>query len=223
VVGVAQAIGLGEFFPWEHLEEYVDWELKETGKGITVEQLKQSPDGMVKMYPPAELYKKYEKRGFRTPSGKVELYSSILEGFGYDPLPIYKEPAESPLSQPALAQEYPLLCNNGVKPLVHTHSQFHGLPGIREIFPEPYAALNPATASQYGVQEGEWIAVESPRARVKLKAKTTKAVPPGTVFIPHGWREPRYNDLTDDKAVDPIGGGFSTRAFLCRIEKLKGE
>lgn len=223
VVGVAQTIGLGEFFPWQSLEEYVDWELKESGKGITVEQLKQSPDGIVKIYPPAELYKKYEKKGFRTPSGKVELYSSILEEFGYDPLPIYREPTESPLSQPVLAQEYPLICNNGMKPLVHTHSQFHELPCIKETFPEPYAALNPATASQYGVQEGEWIAVESPRASVTLKAKTTKAVPPGTVFIPHGWREPRYNDLTDDKMVDPIGGGFSTRAFLCRIEKLEGE
>jgi len=220
VTGVAETLGLAEFFPWESLEEYVDWELKATGKGITVEQLKHSPDGIVKVYPPAELYKKYKKKGFKTPSGKVELYSSILEEYGYDPLPVYKEPVESPISQPGLAKEYPLICNNGMKPLVHTHSQFHELPWIKEISPEPFAALNPNTASKYGVKDGERIVVESPRAGVKLKAKITKVVPPDTVFIPHGWKEPRYNDLTDDKNVDPIAGSFSTRAFLCRLRKV---
>ncbi|GAH89610.1 unnamed protein product, partial [marine sediment metagenome] len=163
---------------------------------------------------------KYEKQGFKTPSGKVELYSTILEKFGYEPLPVYREPAESPISKPELAKEYPLICNNGMKPLVHTHSQFHDLPWIKEIFPEPFAALNPATAQQYSIKDGERVIIESPRASVRLKAKITKAVPPNTVFIPHGGKEPLYNDLTDDKMVDPIGGGFSTRAFLCRLRKV---
>jgi anaerobic selenocysteine-containing dehydrogenase len=220
VAGVAKALGLAEFFPWESLEEYVDWELKTTKKGITVKQLKESPDGVTKIYPSSELYRKYERKGFKTPSGKVELYSTILEGYGYEPLPIYREPAESPISQPELAQDYPLICNNGMKPLVHTHSQFHELPWIKQIFPEPFAALNPATGSKYGLKDGEWIIVESPRASVQLKAKITKAVPPNTVFIPHGGKEPRYNDLTDDKNVDPIAGSFSTRAFLCRLKKV---
>lgn len=220
VAGVARALGLAEFFPWESLEEYVDWEFEATGKGITVEQLKQSPDGITKIYPPSELYRKYERKGFKTPSGKVELYSSILEEYGYGPLPVYREPAESPRSQPELAQEYPLICNTGMKPLVHTHSQFHELPWIKAIFPEPFAAINLATARKYGVQDGEWVVVESPRASVQLKLKMTKAVPPDAVFIPHGWKEPRYNDLTDDQNVDPIAGSFSTRAFLCRLKKV---
>jgi hypothetical protein len=38
--------------------------------------------------------KKYEKRGFATPSSKLELSSSILEKLGYDPLPFFEEPAE---------------------------------------------------------------------------------------------------------------------------------
>ena len=220
VSGVAKALGLEEFFPWENLTQYVDWELKATGKGITVEQLKQSPDGIVKIYPPSQLYKKYERQGFKTPSGKVELYSSILEKFGYEPLPVYKEPAESPISKPELAEKYPLICNNGMKPLVHTHSQFHELPSIKNILPEPFAAINPATAIKYGVKNGEVVIVESPRAGIRLKAKVTKAVPPDTVFIPHGWRDLGYNDLTDDEAVDPIAGSFSTRAFLCRLIRV---
>lgn len=220
VSGVAKALGLEEFFPWKSLEEYVGWEFEATDKGITVDQLKQNPDGITKIYPASELYRKYEKKGFKTPSGKVELYSGILEEYGYDPLPVYREPAESPRSQPELAQDYPLICNNGMKPLVHTHSQFQELPWIKAIFPEPFAGVNPATGAKYGVQDGEWVIVESPRASVQLKAKITKTVPPNTVFIPHGWKEPRYNDLTDDKNVDPIAGSFSTRAFLCRLKKI---
>ena len=38
----------------------------------------------------------YEKTGFATPTGKVELSSTILKKLGYDPLPKYEEPAESP-------------------------------------------------------------------------------------------------------------------------------
>jgi len=219
VVGVAKALGLEEYFPWDNLEEYVDWELKATGKDFTVEQVKQSPDGLLTLYPPDKVYKKYESKGFRTPSGKVELYSSILEEFGYDPLPVYREPAESPVSTPELAKKYPLICNNGMKPVVHTHSQFHELPWIKGIFPEPFAAVHPSTASKYHVKDGGQVIVESLRAHIKLKAKITMAVPPNTVFIPHGWKEPHYNDLTDDKNVDPIAGSFSTRAFLCELRK----
>lgn len=220
VAGVAKALGLEECFPWKDLAEYVDWQLKEIGRDITVEQLRQSPDGIVKVYPPSQLYRKYEKKGFKTRSGKVELYSSILEEFGYEPLPVYREPAESPISQPELAKEYPLICNAGMKPLVHTHSQFHELPWIQEICPEPNAFLNPSTATEYEVNNGEMIVVESPRGSIRLKAKLTKAVPPNTVFIPHGWRGLGHNNLTDDRVVDPIAGSFSTRAFLCRLNKV---
>ena len=221
VAGLAHALGLGEFFPWENLEAYVDWELKEAGMvDFDVNDLKESLNGIIKVYSPAELYKKYEKRGFKTPSGKVELYSSILENFGYDPLPIYREPAESPISRPEICNDYPLICNNGMKPGVHTHSQFHDLPWIKGIFPEPYAAINPETATRYNIQNGEKVIVKSPRGQITLPVKITKTIPSGMVFIPHGWEEPLYNDLTDDHEVDPISGGFSTRAFLCTVQKV---
>lgn len=62
-----------------------------------------------KHYP--EMYRKYEgfMEGFFTQSKNVELYSERLEELGYDPLPVYKEPAESPVSRPDIANEYPLI------------------------------------------------------------------------------------------------------------------
>jgi hypothetical protein len=52
-------------------------------------------------------YKKYEEKGFGSPTGKVELYSTAFEKHGYDPLPFYREPPESPVSTPELLEEYP--------------------------------------------------------------------------------------------------------------------
>ncbi len=65
-------------------------------KGIDFETMKK----MSYIQIPYE-YKKYEKRGvFRTPTGKIELYSTLFEKLGYDPLPYYEEPPESPYSAP---------------------------------------------------------------------------------------------------------------------------
>ncbi len=57
---------------------------------------------------PDQVYYKYktdywkEGGGFPTPSGKFEFHSNHLEGLGYDPLPVYREPGESPISRPDL-------------------------------------------------------------------------------------------------------------------------
>jgi len=77
--------------------------------GITFEQLREKGFFTV----PLE-YRKHQARGrFMTPSGKVELYSQYLESLGYDPLPHYEEPPESPLSTPELAEKYPLVLTTG--------------------------------------------------------------------------------------------------------------
>lgn len=54
-------------------------------------------------------YEKYKERGFSTPTGKVELYSTVLEKWGYDPLPEYRELPESPYSTPQLSEAYPYI------------------------------------------------------------------------------------------------------------------
>ena len=60
-------------------------------------------------------YRKYEQQGFSTPSGRVELVSSKMQRAGQPGLPIYVEPPISPLSQPELAKDYPLVLISGCK------------------------------------------------------------------------------------------------------------
>jgi anaerobic selenocysteine-containing dehydrogenase len=87
--------------PWRSNDEYVEASLADTD--LTYEELCEK--GAVIWEPK---YRKYVERGFRTPSGKVELYSPRMQQHGYEPLPTYKECEESPVILPRLAEKYPL-------------------------------------------------------------------------------------------------------------------
>jgi anaerobic selenocysteine-containing dehydrogenase len=87
-------------------EDFENFRLKNSG--VTFDVLKERYYIMAPME-----YKNYEKRGFNTPSGKVELYSSRFEKYGYDPLPHYVEPLEGPISTPEVAEKYPFILITG--------------------------------------------------------------------------------------------------------------
>ena len=58
-------------------------------------------------------YRKYKQSGFSTPTKKFELYSTLLENWGYDPLPVFREPPESPVRTPKLFRDYPYILITG--------------------------------------------------------------------------------------------------------------
>jgi len=86
--------------------------------GLTWQQVKDKPY----LRGPVEYYK-HEKRGFSTPTRKVELYSTILEEWGYDPLPQHHEVPESPVSRPDMLEEYPYILITGARTPVFYHSE----------------------------------------------------------------------------------------------------
>ena len=99
---LAKRLGFGEHFPWQTDEEVTEYLLK--GCTTSYQELKESPNGV--FFTPIE-YEVYKERGFPTPSGKVEIYSKTMEELGYDALPVYYEPTQSPVSTPELAKLYP--------------------------------------------------------------------------------------------------------------------
>jgi len=211
---LAERMGFSDFLPWTNEEEAINYRLK--ALGISLADLKGRPSGF--LYDDWQ-ERKYLIHGFNTPSGKVELYSKELEDYGYAPLPVFDEPAESPYSTPGLASSFPLILTTGARTMPYMHSRFHNIPSLRKLSPEPLVELHPEKARELGIEEGEMVRVESIRGALTVKAKFNQEIEPGIIFIPHGWEEANANLLTNNEKLDPITGFPGDRALLARISK----
>ena len=130
-------------------------------------------------------YGHYRAGGFKTPSGKIELYSSNLEKWGFDPLPIHRaNTGESDLSG-----EYPLVLTNW-KPGVFRHSNLRQVARLRADHPDPLVDINPETAQMLGIGNGEWVYIETSRGRIRHRAKLADRLDPRVIIIEHGWWYP---------------------------------
>jgi anaerobic selenocysteine-containing dehydrogenase len=225
---LAKKMGHQSDWPWQDVAEMLDYLLKPIN--MTYPELKQK--GIVSI---PRRYRKYEEKGFKTTSGKIELNSEILKQKGYEPLPIYREPPESPFNA-ALAQKYPLILITGGRLPVYNHTEMRNIPWLREIVPEPYMEIHPDTAQKRGIKQNEWVRVESPRGKIKVQAKLTLGIAPQVVRIPErwwypeigpptfGWKDVNVNILTSsDPPFDPALGSWSTRVLLCEVKKAEGE
>jgi anaerobic selenocysteine-containing dehydrogenase len=86
--------------------------------------------------------------------------------------------------------------------------------------PEPLADINTQSASQYGIKDGDRIAVETKRGRIELKVKVSEDMLPDVVNISHGWDEANVNILTDETPANTVGGQPALTSLLCRISKI---
>ncbi len=123
-------------------------------------------------------YQAYERYGFRTPSGKVELWSERVAEVGQDPLPAFLEPAESPLSTPDVAADYPLVLTTGARHVAYVASRGRNLPSLRRLMPEPVLDIHPQTAAALGVAEGGRVRVVSPRVPWRSRPPHCRFGPP---------------------------------------------
>jgi len=169
--------------------------------------------------------------GFPTPTGKLELYSNVLEGMGYDPLPYFVEPAESPYSTPELAKEYPLVLSSGYRQPFYFLSQYRNLPWLRSFQEYPVAQINPETAEKLGIEDGDWVWIESPRGRILQVARLFPGIDPRVVMVTgnciypeepapfHGLFLSNPNVLTSNDHCDPMFGSPDLTCLLCKVYK----
>ena len=212
---LARRMGWGTYYPWHDEMEATDHLLGPLG--LSTAELAANPAGVYSGSP--AVFRGYERAGFKTRSGKVELYSTVLAGAGYDPVPSYQEPEESPVSMPEVAKDYPLILDAGRRVAVYTHSRHRNIPRLREVEPEPVAEIHPSTVGMYGIDDGDRIEVATLRGQIQLKARLTEGIRPDTISLLHGWEEANANLLTDDGHCDPIMACPPLRAGLCRVTK----
>ncbi|RPJ21997.1 MAG: hypothetical protein EHM26_02450 [Desulfobacteraceae bacterium] len=217
-----------EWFPT--VEAALDWLLEPAG--LTWEQFKE------KGYLQGEMvYYKYRERGFSTPTRKLELWSTILEKWGRDPLPKYVEVPESPYSTPEKAKKYPYIFNAGLRTMTFFHTANRMMPWLREIRPDPLVEIHPDTAKKHGIKDGQWVYIESPRGRIKQRARLNEGLLPQVIASEHGWWFPEMKDpghgwdlsnanlLTDNafETCDPNMGSTNLRVCLCNISPCENE
>ncbi len=188
-------------WPWPTLEDCLDYRLKPLGYS-----LKTFPRVIVRPL----IERKYETQGFGTTTGKVELYSTVLEKLGYDPLPKHLPPPESPEGDPALAQEYPYRLQSGRRILFYYHSEWRHVASVRRHHPDPIVRIHPQTAAQHGIADGDWVWIETRRGRVRQRARLFDRMDPGIIDAEHGWWFPEM------PGEDPsLHGAFESNINVC--------
>ncbi len=230
---LAERLGYGYLFPQTE-GDMVRFALK--GSGYTLEDIK-AAGSWIKIPTLMLEYKKWQKGklrsdgkpGFETPSGKFEIWSTIFEEYGYEPLPKYIEPREGPMGNPRLAKEFPLVFNSGARPQTDFRSQHHGIKSLNKETPEPTIEINIKDAHQRNIQNGDLVEVRTPRGNVPFRAKVTEDIIKGAVECMMGggtpvgtkaWQEWNVNKLTDIKNYDIISGFPVYKALLCEVVKI---
>jgi anaerobic selenocysteine-containing dehydrogenase len=172
-----------------------------------------------------------EPLGFATPSHKVELTPSILRDLGYDPLPDYVEP----LPETHAAEAYPFVLMSGSTDIGRTHQDHRQVASLRRQHPDPTVQIHPSTAAKLGIAEGDWVWLESPRGRIRQRARLTERVHPRVVEAERWWYPERsvdeaelfgvfetsVNVLTEDDPAlcDPFTGSWPFRVARCRVQR----
>jgi anaerobic selenocysteine-containing dehydrogenase len=216
---LAQRMGLGADYPFSDSRSWVAHMLAPSG--VTLEQLEREQIVNVTDEP---RYRKYEKAGFQTPSGKLEFRSQQFEKAGYDPLPVYGDATSGALDVVAAAgRSFPLRCTSR-RPGQFVHTRFRNLRTTTESYPEPLLRIRPDDAAARDLADGDLAEMSSPQGRVAVRARFDRDLDAGLVVMDFGWGNPSdglasSNLLTSDEVWNPVSGSTPQRLFACDVVK----
>jgi anaerobic selenocysteine-containing dehydrogenase len=219
---LAKRLGFGDSF-WKSETEVLDFMLAPSG--LTWEEFKEK----------RILKATFDYKGpgtYRTPSGKMEIYSEQLEELGYSPMPFWEDLTPFRFET---SDEYPLLMTNrkeeGYMLTGYKHVEYH-----RKRKPQPTVDMNPEIARKAGLGEGDWAYIETPKGRIRQKVALDPDLDSRLVSVAFGWwfpeegetedlfqfRKSNINVLTDDSPPnDPQVGSIELRGVPCRVYKAE--
>lgn len=176
--------------------------------------------------------------GFPTPTMKHEIWNTVIESFypnDDDALPYFEEPVHGPIADAERYKEYPIQCITGRRIPIYFHSEHRQLPWCRELWPVPRMEINPTTAAEYDLEQGDWVWIESEWGKVRQCADLFYGIEPGTINCEHQWWYPELeqadkgfslsciNCLVDRKAQDKYNGSSNVRTYPVKIYKATPE
>lgn len=217
---LAGRLGVDSFLNFETIEDIWKYQLQDTG--VTIEQVRSK--GMVSLADQPLLWDRREGLTFKTPSGKIELESSLLKECGFPSLAEFQPPPEL---QPG---QYRLIFG---RPAMHNHAHTMNNPVLHEIMPENTLWLHPQAADKLKIKDGDTVTVENEGYHVPGRVSVTPFIHPEAVFMYHGFgrtvplQTRAYKRGMADQRLqkgfltryDPVGGGNRLTECLVRISR----
>jgi thiosulfate reductase/polysulfide reductase chain A len=219
---LAERLGAGEYFKFNDMEEF--WEFQLKGTGVKVSDLEKK--GSVSLTDKPVWWDRMRDLKFKTPSKKIEFVSSRLQESNLESFKPYESPSKPDAGHYRLAF--------GRSP-VHTHGRTQNNPVLSEIMPENQLWLNADEAAKMGVANGDRVRVTSSDGSHSgtINAYVTEFIHPESVFMVHGfgrkvpWQTRGYNKGLGDYrfetgllgVYDPVGGANSLMECFVKVEK----
>ncbi len=213
---LGERLGLGQYFPYEDFSEVLDWQLRQVGTSLD-EMQKNGVKHFERKGRPIYL-REGEDMTFGTPTGKIELYSTELEHYGFEPLPNYTAHPEPPVNF------YRLIY--GRAPM-HTFSRTANNPYLTDLMEENKLWINPKVARIWGLQNNQEVWLKNQDGAVgtfPIKVRITERIRWDSVYMVHGFGHARKEltraygkgasdtEMITTVPVDPIMGGTGLRA-----------
>jgi anaerobic selenocysteine-containing dehydrogenase len=160
--------------------------------------------------------------GFRTPSGKAELYSESVKQLGLDPVAHFTPPAESRHGKRESVLPLELLARKADNFL---NTTFSNVPSVQEMEETGLLEISGADARARGIADGDRVRVFNHRGDILLKARVDGKVQPGVVSASLNWAKmtPGFqsiNALTSEKLTD-MGNSATFYSVLVEVELSK--
>ena len=246
----------------EHFQEHGwmdcrDWHPERWGTYRRHEMGWRRQQGGFNLYPLVD-----DHPGFMTPSGLIEIWSIVCEAYlgDEDKFPVYREPTNSPVTTPeyfdagmadqidasklrnddypASLQEHAdatFLMTTGARQPVYFHSEHRQLPWCRELWPAPRLEMNPNDAARLGLEQGDWVWIESPWGKVREVLDLYYGISKGVVNANHAWWYPEmdtashgFEQVNINCVMDPYGqdvvcGAATMRSVPVLVYKATAE
>lgn len=200
--------------------------------GLKLDDLRAQPGGISMTGEPH--YFRYRREGFKTQTGKIEIFSEVFRDAGENPLPRFVEPAVSPYG--AGHDKFPLVLTTA-KEVYYCHGQHRHIASLRRRSPEPTVSMHPDAAGERGIAEGDWVEIHTKNGRARMCTKFDLSLDRRVVSAQFGWWQgcdelglpafdsladagANYNRLVSDEHADPISGSTGLRSLTCEIAPI---
>jgi thiosulfate reductase/polysulfide reductase chain A len=217
---LAEKLGLGEYYPWQHVDEYLRQRIQTAGYDF--DELKEK--GIIQGPRQPIFFDEGVPAEFYTPSGKIEFYSPQLEGAGFDPVPVFTPPEEPP------AGSFRLLY--GRSP-VHSFSRTQTNPLLSEMMDDNEVWINEDVARRHDLRSGDYVRLKNQDGVVsnRIRVKATQRIRGDCVYMVHGFGQQARSlrgaygkgasdaQLITRYVTDPLMGGTGMSVNFVTLER----